>query len=263
MTNVGPQNHRSTETPSSDPQAIASGLPVPPAFAKPASQGKRKTSFLSIAVTAFIVPGIFATVALPAYAFQPTQDTSGVEATAALQELKRADAQSVTVAAAADVTASARDSFTATTSEELAAEQARAALAAAYAAYSGPTAADYLANPAYPSFDLGQVANVALQYQGVPYVYGGSTPAGFDCSGFVAFVYAQFGIGLPHSVSGVAEIGTPISVDAAVPGDIVILPGHSGIYMGGGMFIDAPDVGGVVSVRPIYDSGYYIVRIGI
>lgn len=263
MTKVGPQLHSSTETPSTDSQALASGLPVPAAFAKAAPSRSRKSSFLSVAVTALVVPGIFATVALPAYAFQPVPDTTAVEASVALQNLKQTDAQSLSVASAASSVAAARDGFTATTPEELAAEQARAAAAAAYAAYSGPTTADFLANPPYPNFDLAQVANVALQYQGVPYVYGGATPAGFDCSGFVAFVYAQFGIGLPHSVSGAAAMGTPIATEAAVPGDLVIMPGHSGIYMGGGMFIDAPDYGGVVSVRPIYDSNYYIVRIGI
>ncbi|MDZ4044446.1 MAG: C40 family peptidase [Rhodoglobus sp.] len=214
-------------------------------------------------MTALVVPGIFATVALPAYAFQPVPDTTAVEASVALQNLKQTDAQSLSVASAASSVAAARDGFTATTPEELAAEQARAAAAAAYAAYSGPTTADFLANPPYPNFDLAQVANVALQYQGVPYVYGGATPAGFDCSGFVAFVYAQFGIALPHSVSGQAAMGTPISVDAALPGDIVTMPGHNGIYLGGGMFIDAPDYGGVVSVRAIWTSDYYIYRLGI
>lgn len=129
--------------------------------------------------------------------------------------------------------------------------------------HSGPTAADYLANPPYPNFDLAAVAAVAQQYVGSPYVFGGATPAGFDCSGFVMFVYSQFGIALPHSVSGQAAMGTPIAVADALPGDIVILPGHDGIYLGGGMFIDAPDYGEVVHVRPIYDSNYYIVRIGI
>lgn len=264
MPNVGPQLHRSTETPSDDATAIATGLPAPAAFSAAASSSsKRKSNILSFAVTTLVVPGIFATMALPAYAFQPVPDTSAVEASVALQALKETDAQRVTVAAAATAVGAARDVFSATTPEELAAEQARAAAAAAYAAYSGPTIGDFLANPPYPSFDLAQVANVALQYQGVPYAYGGSTPAGFDCSGFVAFVYAQFGIGLPHSVSGIAAMGTPIAREAAVPGDIVTMSGHNGIYLGGGWFIDAPSEGRVVEARPIYTDDYYIVRIGI
>ena len=64
-------------------------------------------------------------------------------------------------------------------------------------------------------------------------------------------------------MSGIAASGTAIATEAALPGDIVTLPGHNGIYLGNGMFIDAPDYGDVVRIRPIYDSGYYIVRIGI
>jgi len=241
--------------------AISSQLPA--AFTSRSTLKKHKSSILSLAVTAVIVPGLFATVALPAYAFNPAPDTEAADATAQVQSLKNADAQTVVVAKDAAATSIARDTFSATTPEELAAEQQRAAYAAAYAAYSGPSVSDFLANPPYPNFDLAQVAQVALQYQGVPYVYGGSTPAGFDCSGFVAFVYAQFGVALPHSVSGSAAAGTPIATEAALPGDIVILPGHSGIYMGNGMFIDSADYGTVIRVRPIYDSNYYIVRIGI
>lgn len=271
MTNAGPEHHRSTpENQNIIPAAptdLTASLPPAfakqPAFATEAARAKRKSTILSVAVTAFIVPGIFATIALPAYAVQPAADTSVAEAAAALQELKQSDAQRVTVASAAGSVAVSRDGFTATTAEDLAAEQARAALAEAYASYSGPRIEDFLANPPYPNFDLNAVASVALQYQGVPYVFGGNTPAGFDCSGFVSFVYAQFGIALPHSVSGIAAMGTPISVEAALPGDIVTLPGHNGIYLGNGMFIDAPDYGDVVRVRPIYDSNFYIVRLGI
>ena len=176
-----------------------------------------------------------------------------------MQDLKVTNSQSVVVDAAAPVAAVARDSFSATSAAEI----QRAALAVAYASYSGPSAADYLANPAYPNFDLGGIAGVAQQYQGVPYVFGGSDPSGFDCSGFVMFVYSQFGISLPHSVSGQAASGRAIAREAALPGDIVILPGHDGIYLGGGMFIDAPSAGRSVVVRSIYEDDYYIVRIGI
>lgn len=220
---------------------------------------RSNSSILSIAATALVVPGLFATVALPAYAYSPVEDTTVAEARTQLQEITSSNAQNMVVTGQAAAETVTRDAFGATSAAEI----ERAAIAASYAAYSGPTAADFLANPPYPNFDLNQVAQVALQYQGVPYRFGGATPAGFDCSGLVLFVYAQFGISLPHSVSGTAALGTPIAREAALPGDIVIMPGHSGIYMGNGTFIDAPDVGGVVSVRPIYDSNYYIVRVGI
>jgi cell wall-associated NlpC family hydrolase len=256
LAKVGSNNRR-------NPKALSEAIQgqVPPAFgSRPKRSFKAgKSSILSLAVTAVIVPGLFATVALPAYAFSPAFTTKAAVATRALQDTKKVNAQSVAVAPEAAPVTIARDSFTTTS----AAEMERASLAAAYSAYSGPTVSDYLANPPYPNFDLGQVAAVAQQYQGVPYVYGGSDPSGFDCSGFVMFVYAQFGVSLPHSVSGSAAAGVAISRDAALPGDIVILPGHSGIYLGGGMFIDAPDYGRVVEVRSIYSDDYYIVRVGI
>lgn len=222
-----------------------------------------RNSVLSAAVITLVVPGLFATVALPAYSFQ-SGETEGAEAASELQNLKLADAQNLTVAQAGASIASTRDGFSATTPAELeAARAAEAAEAAAAVAAAGPSISDLLANPPYPSFDLASVAAVAQQYQGVPYSYGGATPAGFDCSGFVSYVYAQFGIALPHSVSGIAAMGTAIATEAAVPGDIVTMAGHNGIYLGGGMFIDAPDYGDVVRIRPIYTSDYYIVRIGI
>ena len=131
------------------------------------------------------------------------------------------------------------------------------------ASSSGPSVSSLLANPPYPNFDLASVYNVATQYIGTPYVYGGSTPAGFDCSGYVMYVYAQFGISLPHSVSGQAAMGKRISIQDAQPGDLVIMSGHDGFYAGNGNIMDAPDTGRSISIRPIWTSDYYIVRLGI
>jgi cell wall-associated NlpC family hydrolase len=99
----------------------------------------------------------------------------------------------------------------------------------------------------------------------VPYELGGESPAGFDCSGLVAYVYAQFGIALPHSAAAQGRIGTPIARVAALPGDVVVMDGgsHVGIYLGGDRMIDAPVPGRVVSNDVIYDNNYYIVRFGI
>jgi len=229
----------------------------------PKKNTKRKSSFLSLAVTAVIVPGLFATVALPAYAFAPAEDNADLKASVALEEMKTTDAQTVLVDAGAAASSASRDAFGATTEAELAASKKRTQLAATYASYSGPTYTDYLANPPYPSFDLNQVVAVGQQYLGTPYVYGGATPSGFDCSGFIMFVYSQFGISLPHSVSGQAARGSKISIADALPGDLVIMSGHDGIYMGNGLIMDAPRAGGVVSVRPIWTDAYYIVRIGV
>jgi cell wall-associated NlpC family hydrolase len=221
-----------------------------------------------------IAAGIIATVALPAYAFNPTTKDESKFGSSVIDGMKKANSQSVTVSGTAAQPIVARDAVTATTQEELdaakAAEAAAAARAAATAemanysaAYSGPSVSDFLANPPYPNFSLSQVFSVAQQYIGTPYVYGGASPAGFDCSGYVMFVYAQFGISLPHSVSGQAAAGTRISIDDAVPGDIVIMSGHDGFYAGNGNIMDAPDVGRSISIRPIWTSDFYIVRLGI
>ena len=224
--------------------------------------------------------GLVATMALPAYAFAPGANETQFGATAST-ELSQAAAQNVTVDARASTVSVARDGFTATTKEQLAAAAAAAAAAAEAAAaaarrqsataamntyatsYSGPSVSDLLANPPHPNFDLGAVYNVGLQYQGVPYVYGGATPAGFDCSGFVMYVYAQFGVSLPHSAAGQGALGTRISEADARPGDLVIMPGHDGIYAGNHNILHAPYEGASVRVQPIWTSDYYIVRLGI
>lgn len=224
--------------------------------------------------------GIAATMALPAYAFNPSEPSGTQFGASAADGARVAGAQTVSVAPGVEAAAATRDAYSATSQADLdaakrAAAQAAAAAAAqqaaaqkmvAYgAAYSGPTAADYLANPPYPNFSLAQVFNVAKQYIGTPYVYGGATPAGFDCSGYVMFVYAQFGINLPHSASAQGAMGTRISLADAQPGDVVIMLGgaHDGFYAGNGNIMDAPDVGRSISIRPIWTSDYYIVRFGI
>jgi cell wall-associated NlpC family hydrolase len=212
------------------------------------------------------VPGLFATVALPAYAVPPVQDTSAVDASVALEEYKESNAQTVVVDAGASIAGVARDGFAAATQAELAASRQSAAIAAAAAtASSGATTAlDPAAVAVAPgsALDLSQIVAVGQQYIGTPYVFGGASPAGFDCSGFIKYVYGQFGVSLPHSVTGQAAAGTRIATADAVPGDLVIMSGHDGIYMGNGMIMDAPKPGGAVSIRPIWTSSYYIVRIG-
>ena len=209
---------------------------------------------------------IVATLVLPGNGVGPTANAESNAGAEAVAQLQATESQQIELTALAAVTVDAsRAEFTATNPAELRRVQLAAEAAARAAAWSGPRVNDLLANPPYPSFSLDQVVQVALQYQGVPYLFGGTTPAGFDCSGFVQYVYAQFGVGLPHSVRGAAAIGTPISRDAALPGDIVIFNNmsHSGIYMGGGQIIDAPVPGQSIRVRPLWTDAYYIVRIGI
>jgi cell wall-associated NlpC family hydrolase len=103
----------------------------------------------------------------------------------------------------------------------------------------------------------GGVVGIAMRYLGVPYVWGGSTPRGFDCSGFVSYVFAQIGVSVPHSSYAQFGMGTAISINALQPGDLVFFTGasHVGIYIGGGQFIHAPHTGDVVKISSL--SGYY------
>jgi cell wall-associated NlpC family hydrolase len=103
----------------------------------------------------------------------------------------------------------------------------------------------------------GGVVGIAMRYLGIPYVWGGASPRGFDCSGFVMYVYAQIGVSLPHSSYAMMGMGTPVSMSQLQAGDLVFFSGgsHMGIYIGGGQFIHAPHTGDVVKISSM--SGYY------
>ena len=111
--------------------------------------------------------------------------------------------------------------------------------------------------PAPPS-RYGGVVGIAMQFLGTPYVWGGSSPGGFDCSGFVMYVYAQVGVSLPHNAAAQFGYGAPVSRDQLEPGDIVFFDGlgHNGIYIGGGQFIHSPHTGDVVKISSLCDSWY-------
>lgn len=213
---------------------------------------------ISTTVVMSLAAAIVATLALPAYAFSEGTAQAQREAS----EQARAQAQSVDVEGEAVISGVSKDSYAAETAEEVARQQANAEMAAYRAAYSGPSVAELLANPPYSSYDGDAIYNVALSLQGTPYVYGGTTPAGFDCSGYVQYVFAQFGVALPHSSAGQAAMGRRISEADARPGDLVIMPGHDGFWAGPGLILHAPYPGAGVRIQPVWES-YYIVRLGI
>ena len=152
-----------------------------------------------------------------------------------------------------------------------AAEQARQAQLAAQArarlASTGATVLNASAGaitspqpaPVYapPPSKYGGVVGIAMQYLGIPYVYGGSTPSGFDCSGFVMYVFNQIGVSLPHNAAAQYGYGMPVSRDQLQAGDLVFFNGlgHDGIYIGGGQFIHSPHTGDVVKISSL--SGWY------
>lgn len=119
--------------------------------------------------------------------------------------------------------------------------------------------------PTAPASATGQaLADYALQFQGYPYVAGGNTPSGWDCSGFVQWVFAQFGVSLPHYSGAQMSVGTAVgSIAEAAPGDIIVNAQHAAIYIGNGMVINAlnPAQGTQVTSLAVFSGGYAIRRV--
>lgn len=119
--------------------------------------------------------------------------------------------------------------------------------------------------PTAPASATGQaLADYALQFQGYPYVAGGNTPSGWDCSGFVQWMFAQFGVSLPHYSGAQMSVGTAVgSIAEAAPGDIIVNTQHAAIYIGNGMVINAlnPAQGTQVTSLAVFSGGYAIRRV--
>jgi len=123
-----------------------------------------------------------------------------------------------------------------------------------------PPSAPGRSNPAMPggaSTDGYALSGTALSLRGAPYRDGGGDPSGFDCSGFVRYVYEQHGVAMPRQVRDQFRIGTSVDRDRLEPGDLVffstVAPGasHVGIVIGGDQFIHAPSERGVVRVESL------------
>ena len=101
---------------------------------------------------------------------------------------------------------------------------------------------------------LGERAvEIAAGELGAPYVYGGSSPSGFDCSGLVAWVYGKLGVSLPHNAAAQYSYGTPVDRSDLRPGDLVFFHGlgHVGLYIGRGRMIHAPQSGRSVEIQAL------------
>ena len=108
------------------------------------------------------------------------------------------------------------------------------------------------------------VVSIALQYLGVPYVWGGASPSGFDCSGLTMYAYAKVGVYLPHNAAMQYGMGTPVSRSQLAPGDLVFFSGlsHVGMYIGGGRFVHAPHTGDVVKISSLSEYWYAATYVG-
>jgi cell wall-associated NlpC family hydrolase len=140
---------------------------------------------------------------------------------------------------------------------------AQAARAAAQAQAAAPKGSFGVGDPSGGSIPAGRysgVVGIAMRYLGVPYVWGGASPSGFDCSGFVMYVFAQVGISLPHYTVAQWNYPDAVSVPRSElqPGDLVFFAGlgHVGIYVGGGNFIHAPHTGDVVRIDSLSEGWY-------
>jgi cell wall-associated NlpC family hydrolase len=105
------------------------------------------------------------------------------------------------------------------------------------------------------------VLEIATRYVGVPYLYGGNTPRGFDCSGFTQYVYGQLGINLPHQSERQRSKGKVVSRSDAKPGDLIWVRGHVSIYAGGNKMIDSARAGTTVQYRKMWQSNPTFIRL--
>ena len=151
-------------------------------------------------------------------------------------------------------------------------KEAAAAAAAQKAADEAAAASRSEQRASIPQVDLGkmtgtgtgaELASFSLKFQGYPYVVGGNTPAGWDCSGFVQYVFSQFGISLPRTSGAQATVGTPVaSLADAKPGDILANGTHAAIYIGNGQVMNAmnPVQGTAVSDVSVFGGAGYSIR---
>lgn len=124
---------------------------------------------------------------------------------------------------------------------------------------------DYQGQPIYTKGD--QLLDIAAQYLGTPYVYGGSKPGGFDCSGFTMYCYKQMGVSLYRTANDQQKNGVPVSRENLMPGDLVFFgsgnyASHVGIYVGNNTMIHSPRTGKTIEYTSIASSWYTSRYIG-
>ena len=190
---------------------------------------------------------------------QAEQAAAEAQAQAQAQaEQAAAEAQAQAEQAAAEAQAQAEQAAAEAQAQAEQAAEAQAQAAPAVSTEDGAAEATAVSAPAAAPQGVGSDAvAIGSNYLGTPYAWGGGAPGGFDCSGFVSYVYAQMGISLPHQSGDILNSGTVISASEARPGDILWWPGHVGISAGNGQVLHSTPGPGV-SITNIWGSPTYL-----
>ncbi|KRM92228.1 C40 family peptidase [Liquorilactobacillus cacaonum] len=174
--------------------------------------------------------------------------TTSSSAASSVASSSSATSSVTTSSSAASSVASSSSAASSVTSSSSAASSVTRSVSVAPKVYSRVTSSSTVSSSSIISYAT------YLASQGIPYVYGGTSLSGFDCSGFVQYVFAHFGKSLPRTSEAQSTLGTAVPVSQAKPGDLLFWGSqgsswHVGIYIGGTSYVAAPSSGQNVSIK--------------